>query len=294
MDWSVVYSTWLQILDGVPALLTCLVVLAAARFCFPSISKFRPQHDLIDTENPAVGVAHGGYLFGIALALLGAVATRSGASLWVMLAKLLTEGLLVIVLMQLALWTCDFVILRRFSIRKEICDDKNLGVGLCVAASCIACGLTLNGASTGLSINWSYGLLDTVIYWFAGQVTLVVGAFAYTSVARHDVHDLIEHDDNLAVGISFSGWLVCLGLVVRASLVHAGSAPLVAELVRTGLLACVGICGLLALQAVATRLLVAWVRHDDEVELHGNVALSAASACAMLATTLIFTSLIHR
>ena len=294
MDWSILHHTSLQLLRGIPTLLTVGVVLLAARFWFVRASGFRPRHDLVDAENTAVGVALGGYLLGISIAMLGAISMRSDDHTLVVMGKLLAEGLVVVVLMQCALWTNDRVILRRFSIQQEICHDMNLGAGLCVAGSCIACGVILNGASTGLSVNWWFGLLDICIYWLVGQITLVAGASVYARLAQYDVHDLIEHDDNVAVGIAFSSWLVCLGLVVRASIIHAGSAPLASELMRTGLIACVGISCLLAVQTLTIRLFAAWVPSDDEIELHGNIALSTAAACAMLAMTLVFTSIIQR
>jgi uncharacterized membrane protein YjfL (UPF0719 family) len=128
--------------------------------------------------------------------------------------------------LRLSIWVNDRLILYRFSLAREICQDKNLGAAFCLAGSCIACGLILNGVLVGYSKSFAYGLRDIVIFWLLGQAILVIGAFAYQRITKYDVHELIEYDDNVAVGIGFGAFLAGLGIVVRASLVGAGLASL--------------------------------------------------------------------
>jgi uncharacterized membrane protein YjfL (UPF0719 family) len=163
-----------------------------------------------------------------------------------------------------------------------------------VAGSCIACGLILNGALVGFSKSFVYGLRDIAIFWVLGQVALVFGAFVYHRITKYDVHQLIEYDDNVAVGIGFGAFLGSLGIVVRASLVGAGLDSMTSELPRTLLLGSVGVLGVIAVNAVASLLVTARVSYEEEVEMHGNVAVSVVTAGASLAVAVLLATVIQR
>ncbi len=294
MDWSIITEVSAHLSSGVPLFGAAIVILIAARFLFVLSTPFQVGEDLIDAENPAAGVVFAAYLFSVALALIGTMFGRGQDDTLVAMAKILVEGTMAIALLRISIWVNDRFILHRFCIVKELRDDKNLGVGFCVAGSCIASGLILNGAITGYSSNFGYGLRDIAIFWLLGQVVFVVAAYAYHRIARYDVHELIEYDDNVAVGIGFGAFLVSLGLVVRASIIGAGLEPLSTELLRALLLAFVGTLGVLATSAMATRMLTAKLNYEDEVEMHGNVAVSSVTATATLAAAMLLASIIQR
>jgi len=273
---------------------TVILILVAARILFRLTTPFRADRDLLDGENSAAGLLFGGYLLGVALAISGTMFGRGQDAVFSAIAEMAAEGALAIVLLRISIWVNDRFILHRFRIVKETREDKNLGVGFCVAGSCVACGLILNGALTGFSKNFGFGLRDIVIFWLLGQVVLVFGAFVYHRMARYDVHELIEYDDNVAVGIGFGAFLVSLGLVVRASIVGAGLDSMAKELPRTLLLALVGILGVLVVNAVATLLVTAKVNYEDEVDMHGNVAVSTVAACASLSVAVLLAAVIQR
>ena len=294
MDWSFITEVSAHLLRGLPSFGGAVLVLIAARFLFLLSTQFKVGEDLLDAENPATGVVFGAYIFGVAIALVGTLFGRGQDGTLIAMGKILVEGAVAIVLMRISISVNDRFILHRFCIVKEIREDKNLGVGFCVAGSCIACGLILNGALTGFSKNFTYGVRDIAIFWLLAQVVLVFGSFIYHRIARHDVHQLIEYDDNVAVGIGFGAFLVSLGLVVRASLVGAGLDSMTKELPRTLLLALAGTLGVLAVNAVASLLVTAKANYEDEVEMHGNVAVSIVTACAVLAAALLLASIIQR
>ena len=50
--------------------------------------------------------------------------------------------------------------------------------------------------------------------------------------ASYDVHEVIGHDDNAAGGLSFGGFLVAVGIIMRVALAGAGS-NLIVETVTT-------------------------------------------------------------
>lgn len=279
---------------GLPALGATIVVLIAARYFFPLCTPFRVSDDLLDAENPATGVVFGAYLLSAAFAIVGTHFGLGRTGTLLAAGEILVEGAVAVGLLGLGIVINDRLILYRFCIVKEIREDRNLGVAFCVAGSCIAGGLIMNGALTGFSKNFAYGLRDIVAFWLLGQAVLVCGAFLYHRFERYDVHELIEYDDNVAVGIGFGAFLVSLGLVVRGSLVGAGLESLGLELPRTLVLALVGIAGVIGLNVIAT-LLIAWnVRYEDDVEMHGNVAVSTVTACASVAAAVLIASFIQR
>jgi uncharacterized membrane protein YjfL (UPF0719 family) len=121
----------------------------------------------------------------------------------------------------------------------------------------------------------------------------VLGALVYVRIAKYDVHELIEYDDNLAVGIGFGAFLVSLGLVVRASLVGAGT-DLMLEAPRSLLLGALGVLGVIAVSAVASLLVAFKIDYEDEIEMHGNVAASTVVAGSLLAVALLIASFLQR
>jgi uncharacterized membrane protein YjfL (UPF0719 family) len=271
-----------------------LLLLVAARYLIVLTTPFKTISDIVEQENAAIGVVFGAYLIGVAIALSGTTFGRDQDEGLIRLAKILCEGALAIVLVRISIYVNDRFILKRFCIVKELRADRNLGVAFSVAGSCIASGLVLNGALIGFSRNFVYGLRDIVLFWLIGELALALGAMVYHRLKKYDVHELIEFDDNVAVGIGFGAFLASLGLVVRASLVGAGLDSMSQELPRTLLLAVIGVSGVIAIHASAIWFVTARVNYNDEVEMHGNTAVSIVAACASLAAALLFASFIQR
>ena len=200
MDWSFLTETVLHLLAGVPLFAAVLVVLIGGRFLILLTTPLELQEDLQNAGNPAASVLLGAFLLSAGIALTGTLFGRDEDSIPVATTKIVVEGTVALLLLRLSIWINDCFILRHFNVMKEIRTDKNLGTAFCVAGSCIASGLILNGALTGFSSSFLHGLRDIVIYWLLGQLMLTMGAFVYQRMARCDVHQLIEYDDNAAVG----------------------------------------------------------------------------------------------
>ena len=255
---------------------------------------FQHETDLLDDENPATAIVLGTYLLGVGIALVGTFFGRGEDPTLIATGKALVEGLLAMALLRLSIWVNNRFILYRFSIVKELREDRNLGTAICVGGSCIACGLIVNGALTGYSTGFLFGLLDVIIYWFIGQVVLIVASYVYARLVRYDVHQLIEFDDNIAVGIGIGALFVSLGIVLRASLVGSGAGAMGVELVRTLLLAVTGIVGVVLLTWVVPWLMNRKSSYEDEVEMHGNVAISVVTALATVASAILLAVAIQR
>lgn len=294
MDWSLISSLLEHVLHGVPLAAAALVILFVGRFLFLRTMPFDFDRELIVKQNKAYGVVFAAYLFGAALALSGTFFGVREDTMLVALGELFAEGLLVIVLLRVSIWVNDRFILSRFSIAKEIGEDQNLGVGFCVAGSCVACGLILNGALTGFSENFVMGLRDIVLFWVFGQTVLVLASYGYQRMMRYDVHRLIEYDDNVAVGVGFGGFLVGLGIIMRSALVGSGRESLVRELVITAVMALAGAFILLVVNSRVMNLLLPKANCEEEVEMNCNVAASTVAFCATVATALFLGGIIQR
>ena len=282
-------------LGSMPLVIAGVGLLIAARWIFVWATPLGSDDDVISGENTAVGVVFGAFMFSVGLALAGCLFGRGPDDVvWVDALEMLAEGVLIIILLLLSIWVNDVVILRSFSVVKEIREDRNLGAAFCVAGSCLASGLILNGALSGYSRSVVEGLRDISLYWLVGQALLALAGLVYHKLSRYDVHHVIQYDDNAAAGLGFGGFLLGLGLVVRAAMVGSGNFPLAGELLST---VCMGVLGLLLLSAVntlTTLFVLPRVNYEVEVEMKRNLAAAAVIVSMSLAVALAIAGPLQR
>ena len=190
------------------------------------------QDELVIKDNFAFSIAHTGYFTGLLIAIGGSIVGESNG-LIADIFDILIYGLLSILLLNMSIFINAKVILRQFSVEKEICIDRNEGTGLVEAASAIASGLVIFGAVSGDAIAplWamvdgssdylSYapymGIVNTLQYWFIGIVLMIFTAWFYNKILPYNALDEIEKD-NVAVGFGFAGALVAIAILVNHAL----------------------------------------------------------------------------
>lgn len=175
---------------------------------------YNVKDELVEKDNLAFALAHTGYFIGLILAI-GGVMMGETAGLLTDLLYIGVYGILSLILLNLSIIINDKIILRKFSVRKEICEDQNEGTGLLEGASSIATGLIIMGSVYGEG-----GWIDTVlIYWVIGQVLLIFTAYVYNWITPFDVHEHIEKD-NVAVGVAMAGAIIAIGNLIRHGLMH--------------------------------------------------------------------------
>ena len=270
-----------------------VALLALARVAFEFTTSLDSTSELVDHPNTAFGIYLASFLSGTAIALAGTIFGRHGAPLLPASAAMFSEGVLLIVLMRLGIGVNDRLVLTGFSLATEISSDRNCGAAFCVAGSCLATGLILNGSLTGYSDGLVTGLRDTVILWTIGQVILLIGAILYRRLCRFDIHQLIQFDDNAAAGLRFGAFLVGLGLVIRGALLRAPMTE-VSHAIQTLVLAIGGLLAFALFYPIG-RHLVLW-RHSnhDEVDMRGNMSVSVVDAAATLSVALLIAHAIER
>ena len=197
---------------GSNAVVYCLaafVLLFAGKLVFQLINKnINVNEELVEKDNFAFAIQFVGYLFGLLLAI-GAAIEGPSAGMLEDLKQIGIYGGLGIIFLNLSSLVSDKIILRKFSVRKEICDDKNAGVGVITAANYVASGLIIFGAVSGEG----GGIESAAVCWLVGQVLLILASEFYNLITPYSTHDELEKD-NVAVGIGFGGAIVAFSILI--------------------------------------------------------------------------------
>jgi uncharacterized membrane protein YjfL (UPF0719 family) len=243
---------------GVVYLLSAFVLFVIGKVFFDLTHRsFNLKEQLVERDNMALALAVGGYILGLTIALGGAMSGPS-ISLTVNLIDIFLYGVIAIVLLNGSVRINDWLILHRFSGEKEILRDQNCGVGAIEAANHVAVGLIIYGTLAA-----GGHVLEVLVFWVLGQVTLIAAAKVYNWMAPFDVHDALEKD-NVAVGTAFAGMLLGIGNIVR----FAAQGTFVSWSQTIAFFASVALFGLLALPAArfaTDRIILPGGRLTDEL-----------------------------
>ena len=249
--------------------------------------------DWVSRRNAASALVMAGFSIGLGLTLSGLFFGRHLEPSWEGVMRCWTEGLTSIPLLFLGIWINDRLVLRRIPIRREIHDDRNLGVALAVAGSCVLSGLTLNGALMGISPSWWHAIIDIMLYWTVAQLMVMVAVTAMDRCRAYDFQSLLEDEDNTAVGILLCGLFISIGLIARGSIVHAGGLPWGTDLWVSCVLALTGSILLLISRWIVSAI---WFRQSamDEIELTNNVAMAVVLSAGQVGLAMLISSAIQR
>ncbi len=276
-----------HVLEGLPLFAAAFLLAVGARWLFAKTTAFQIDHELTDRDNPAFGVAFAGYITGVAIAISSTVYPSNEVAPGSAILTVAVFGVIAALLMRVSLWINDHAILYRFSIEKEIAEDRNSGTGFVVAGSSLATGFMLRGVLSGYSDSLWAALRDISIYFLAGQAILVAGGWVYTKFAGYDVQKEIGNNNNVAAGISFGGYLTALGYITSTALEGAGS-QWANEILTSIVLAWFGAAILLLARVLADFLLLPKSPLAKEVAADRNNAAGAVAAAAFLLVAILF------
>lgn len=175
--------------------------------------KIDVKSELVEKDNFAFSIAHTGYLAGLLLAIGSSIVGPSNG----MLSDFIDMGIyggISIILLNLSIIICDKVIFHKFSVYKEIIEDRNEGTAVVEGAVAMASGLIIFGAVSGESHGVANGILTAVVFWGVGQIALILTSILYNLTLSYNVSDEIEKD-NVAVGVSFAGILIAIANLIR-------------------------------------------------------------------------------
>lgn len=273
-----------EIVRGLPLIVEALVLFWISRMVYDWTTRFRLNEELVDKNNPAVGLSYAGYNVAFAICLVGTLVGPDKG-----LAKNLQDvalyGAIAIVLLNLARFLTDAFTLYRFRIHDELVGDRNVGTGAALCGAYLATGLIINGSILGEE----GGPISTLVFFLLGQLFLILGGLIFQAITRYDVHKIIAEENNAAAGISFGGFFLGLGFILRASI--AGDP--VSWPVDLATFALYGIVGLVLLGLIrffADKVLLPGHDVDDEVGVQANTAAALVVVAAFLLASLVLTA----
>lgn len=251
-------------------------------------SGFNIKEELVEKDNLAFSFAHVGYFIGL-LAAIGSAIVGPSRGLLNDIIDIAIYGGLAIILLNISIWLNDKIILRHFSVKKEIITDRNAGTGVIEGAIAIASGLIIFGAVTGESDNMVQGIISAVVFWAAGQIALYLTAAVYQFITPYDVHEHIEKD-NVAVGVGFAGALIAIANLIRHALMgdFEGWGVTFGE---AGFELALGIVLLPVMRFLTDKILLPGQRLTDEIvnQEHPNVGAAIIEAFAYIGGSVLVT-----
>ncbi|MCA9665932.1 MAG: DUF350 domain-containing protein [Myxococcales bacterium] len=217
------------------------MLLLLARVLYAKLSRFDVDHELSESDNPAVGTSLFGFMSAVVIVLAALIATDNHrasdtpvALAWD-LGEVAIYGLVSIFLLRFSGWINDRLILHRFENKKELVEDRNVGAGAVLCGTYIATGLMLAGALSGRvspallpekAERWevmAYELGISLAFFVLGQLVLILYAQVYQRLFKKNPLDAIaedyevdgrKHGGNAAAGIAMGGNMVAVGVVL--------------------------------------------------------------------------------
>lgn len=195
------------IASGLLNLMVGIVLLYLAYQLYRRVTPYN-VHEQIVGNNIAHTISMAGYLLGVAIVTVGAFIGPS-RGLGTDLFLLVGYTVLGILLLLLSRWANEHWLLHRFSNRKEIVEDRNIGTGAVEFGSYVASALLIAGSVQGEG----GGVHTALVFFILGQLSFVVFIRLYDRLVPFDVHAEIEAD-NVGAGVAFSGMLIAVGIIL--------------------------------------------------------------------------------
>ncbi len=197
------------IIASLSYLISGMILLFVGKIAFQLFHPgYKSDDQMVEKDNFAFAIAKAGYYVGILFTIISALFGESKGLKEDLLA-IGAYGGLGIILLNVSMFINDKLILRKFSVKKELLEDQNAGTGVIVAASSIATGIILYDALTADAAD----IPHAIAYWGIAQVLLIISTIIYTLIIPYKVHELVEKD-NVAAGVGFAGAIIALANII--------------------------------------------------------------------------------
>jgi len=276
LESAYVYFDWRSLVF----LLEALIILWIGKFIFNMFAPYNLDEELTQKDNKALAVSYAGYLVGQAFIVLGVMMGPSsglvqgliGVAVW---------SLAGIVLLNISRIINDRLILKAFSNRKEIIEDKNVGVGAAQCGGYIGTALLIEAIVAGEQISWLASVVGVLVFFIVGQIVFIIFSLIYAKVVRYDLHAEMERD-NAAAGLSFGLTLIAVGLILSKSVRDSASIPAFFAWFL------IGLALILVARFLIDKMLLPGHKLDEEVSTDQNwgVALVEGAGAVMVAALL--------
>jgi len=246
------------------------------------------QQELVEKDNFAFILSYVGFFAALTIAIGGTIVGESYDFI-TDIQHIFIYGISATFLLLLAAWISNKVILHKFDLKKEIIVDKNEGSGIIEAAIFIANGLILYGALVGESETLLQGITTFVVYWFIGNIVLIIASKIFISWMSYDIHYAIEKD-NVAAGVSFAGAIIAIGIITMNAIID----PFVdwtSTLANISIQTVLGCILLPIMRVFADKILLPGQKLTDEIvnQEKPNIGAGLIEAFAYIASAILIT-----
>lgn len=193
-----------------------LVLATAMKYIldFRSAKHYHADNVIVD-GNLAVGLRRSGAQLGLAIAMLGVMSGSSHPDLVKDIVDTFLYGLVAVGFMLTSLFFTDKALLPKVNNTAEL-KRGNVAIGLVEFGTLVMTGILAYASIRGDQ----GGILSSVIYFAAGQVTIVALVLFYEKVlARHFNPVACVLEGNLSAGVYISGKIIAYGLILQSAIV---------------------------------------------------------------------------
>lgn len=279
-----------------------IVVLYLAKWILDFVTPYHVGEQLGKKTNTALGLSIAGYFLGVVIVFVAVLYAPSAAGEFdwrytsdfgfdVLEVFLYAMG--AIVVLNLARYLVDRLVLYKFDVEKEIITGQNVGAGAVEFGVYIAVSLIIAAALAGyeaplLGVAASSTvdeLIRSGVFFLLGMGVLVVYALFYQITTAYDIHEEIEKS-NVAVGITMAANFIAIALVtfkaVTGEFVGWGE-----SLVAFATFAIIGFFLLLIVRWIIDTALFPKVKIADELAVAQNVGISFIVGGVVISASLI-------
>nr|MBL0716499.1 DUF350 domain-containing protein [Desulfobacterales bacterium] len=209
---------------GLAYLCVIFIILWSGKLINDLFTSYSIDKELTSRDNKALAVSYVGYLIAQGIIVLEILKGPEESNLLSDLALIIFWSLIGILLLNLSRYINGKLIFNKFSSRKEIIDDQNVGMGVIQFGSYIGTAFILQAIIAGESEGLLPDLYGTVIFFIIGQLGFILFSIIYEKIVAYDLHDEIEKD-NIAAGVSFGTTMVAIGILMSHSIMITNSIP---------------------------------------------------------------------
>jgi uncharacterized membrane protein YjfL (UPF0719 family) len=254
------------------------------------MTTFDDDHELFTNDNPALGIAKAGYYVAIIIATK-ALFEGQGTGDWFEVRDFAIYAALNLVLLNVATYSTDHLILKRFTLYDEICGKRNYSIAWVLAGCYVGSAFILNGAMAGDDGELFQSLLEVISYFALGQLMLAGGAWVFFMIHAKQNHAISENNE--ASGISMAGYLIGLGIII-GGMSKTSHGLNVYDLSQMVIVSSISVAFLIILRLTAFRYLFANGHHlqkeiyEDKNNAAGWILGFCTIAIAQLALTALY------
>jgi uncharacterized membrane protein YjfL (UPF0719 family) len=278
-----------SIIEAVFVILSAVLLLALARLVQQWLYGQTLRALLTESDNPAMGIAIAGYIFGVFWTVTVLLGHLSYELLPDILGVLLYGVVGLLLLTLVALGTCRVFL--GTAVQEQL-GARNVAAAIVVAGAYIATSLTYSGTLSGEG----GGFWIFLLFFLLGQAALLGIAYAFRWLTNYDdVQEIAA--GNVAAALALTGVLIAVGLIVRRAVSgdYAGFWPSLSGFVLALLLVLV----LYPVRQVLLQwLLLGGPIHwratllDYEIAQDKNVAVGLLEATAYITAALFVTNIV--